>query len=50
LRRDEPVVLEVDTIPGMIPTSLLPDAFRAAGISFEALLDRLIGSALEGRG
>jgi D-alanine-D-alanine ligase len=50
VRDDVPVVLEVNTIPGMTPTSLLPDAARAAGISFEALLDRLIASALEGRG
>lgn len=47
VRGDEPVVLEVNTIPGMTPTSLLPDAARAAGISFAALLDRLIGYALE---
>lgn len=30
-------VLEVNTIPGMTETSLLPDAARHAGISFEAL-------------
>ena len=40
-------VLEVNTIPGMTPTSLLPQAAEAAGISFPALLDRLIASALE---
>ncbi len=40
-------VLEVNTIPGMTPTSLLPDAAAHAGISFSALLDRLIGYALE---
>lgn len=39
-------VLEVNTIPGMTPTSLLPQAAEAAGISFPDLLDRLIGSAL----
>lgn len=46
---DEPVVLEVNTIPGMTPTSLLPDAARAAGIGFGELLDRLVHDALEGR-
>jgi D-alanine-D-alanine ligase len=46
---DEPVVLEVNTIPGMTPTSLLPDAARAAGIPFGELLDRLIGYALDGQ-
>ncbi len=45
---DEGVVpLEVNTIPGMTPTSLLPKAAQAAGISFPALLDRLIIFALE---
>ena len=40
-------VLEVNTIPGMTPTSLLPRAAAAAGISFSRLLDLLIGFALE---
>ncbi len=41
-------VLEVNTIPGMTPTSLLPQAAEVAGISFPELLDRLIVSALRG--
>jgi len=44
---DDVVVLEVNTIPGMTPTSLLPTAAKAAGIEFPELLDRLIGYALE---
>ncbi len=40
-------VLEVNTIPGMTPTSLLPTAAAAAGISFGRLLDMLIEYALE---
>lgn len=44
---EQPYVLEVNTIPGMTPTSLLPDAAREAGISFPDLVDRLIQSALE---
>ncbi len=40
-------VLEVNTIPGMTPTSLLPRAAAAAGISFERLLDMLVEFALE---
>ena len=39
--------LEVNTIPGMTPTSLLPRSAEAAGISFPKLLDRLIELALE---
>ena len=46
---DESYVLEVNTIPGMTPTSLLPRAAEAAGISFSELLNRLIQFALEGR-
>ncbi|WP_309692605.1 D-alanine--D-alanine ligase [Armatimonas sp.] len=41
------IVLETNTIPGMTPTSLLPKAAAAAGISFEKLLDLLIGYAQE---
>ncbi|HXF81238.1 MAG TPA: D-alanine--D-alanine ligase [bacterium] len=44
------VVLEVNTIPGMTATSLLPDAAKAAGISFPELLDRIIRSALRRAG
>lgn len=40
------VVLEVNTIPGMTPTSLLPHAAKAAGISFPELLDRIVENAL----
>ena len=37
-----PVLLEVNTLPGMTATSLVPDAARAQGLSFGAFLDRLI--------
>lgn len=37
-----PVVMEVNTIPGMTPNSLLPKAAQAAGIPFPALMDRLV--------
>jgi hypothetical protein len=40
------VVLEVNTIPGMTPTSLLPHAAKAAGISFSELLDRIVENAM----
>ena len=42
-----PYVLEVNTIPGMTPTSLLPQAAAHVGIPFPALLDRLIALALD---
>lgn len=40
-------VLETNTLPGMTETSLLPDAAKAAGISFAELCERLIESAFE---
>lgn len=40
-------LLETNTIPGMTPTSLLPQAAKAHGLSFAALLDRLLELALE---
>jgi D-alanine-D-alanine ligase len=40
-------VLETNTIPGMTPTSLLPQGAAAAGLNFTALLDRLIELAME---
>ena len=39
-------LLEVNTIPGMTPTSLLPDAARAAGLEFPTLCRRLVELAL----
>jgi D-alanine-D-alanine ligase len=42
LRGQDIFVLETNTIPGMTPTSLFPQAAQAAGISFSQLLDRLI--------
>ena len=42
----EPVVLEVNTLPGMTPVSLLPKAAAAAGIGYEQLCQRMIELAL----
>ncbi|MBR3182661.1 MAG: D-alanine--D-alanine ligase [Eggerthellaceae bacterium] len=42
-----PWILETNTVPGMTATSLLPDAARAAGMSFPELCTRLIELALE---
>ena len=47
VRDDEIFILETNTIPGMTPTSLLPQAAAEYGLSFPALLDRLIELALE---
>ena len=41
-----PVVLEVNTLPGMTETSLLPKAAAAAGIPFPQLCERMVQLAL----
>ncbi|MFT4048515.1 MAG: D-alanine--D-alanine ligase [Solirubrobacterales bacterium] len=41
----EPQVLEVNSIPGLTQTSLMPMAAEAAGISFEQLAERLLATA-----
>ena len=43
----EPYVLEVNTIPGMTGTSLLPEAAQAVGIGFPELCELAIRMALE---
>lgn len=42
-------VLETNTLPGMTKTSLLPDAGRAAGMSFPQICTKLIELALESK-
>ena len=37
-----PWLLEVNTVPGLTALSLLPDAARAAGVSFPDLCERLV--------
>ena len=44
-----PVVLEVNTQPGMTETSLMPKAAAAAGISYEQLCQRMIDLAMQRR-
>lgn len=39
-------ILETNTIPGMTPTSLLPEAAAKAGISFSKMLDYIIKASL----
>ncbi len=45
-RDNRPYLLEVNSLPGLTPVSLVPDACAAVGIGFEALIDRLVGYAL----
>jgi D-alanine-D-alanine ligase len=41
----EPYLLEINTLPGFTPTSLLPEAAAHAGIDFPHLVDRLVKRA-----
>ena len=43
----EPVVLEVNTLPGMTETSLLPKAAAAAGLNYAQLCQRMVDLALK---
>ena len=40
-----PWVIEVNTIPGMTPTSLLPKAAGAAGMDFNRLVEKMLAGA-----
>ena len=46
VRGEEIFVLEVNTLPGMTTTSLLPNSANAAGISFDELCHRIVEDAL----
>ncbi len=43
----DPIVLEVNTLPGMTETSLMPKAAAAAGLNYEQLCQRMIDLALK---
>ena len=42
-----PMVIEINTLPGMTEMSLFPDSARYAGISFSELCESIIAYALE---
>ena len=45
LAEDGPQILEINAIPGLTETSLLPQAAEAAGISFEAMVEQILDLA-----
>lgn len=47
LRGEEAFVLEINTIPGLTPMSLLPKAASAAGMSYAQLIEKIINFACE---
>ncbi len=50
VRMSEPLILEVNTLPGLTGTSILPNSARAAGIGFEELVDWIVKDALRCHG
>lgn len=44
---NRPYLLEINTLPGFTPKSLLPEAAKHAGIEFGPLVDRLVRRAFE---
>ncbi|MGA2232798.1 MAG: D-alanine--D-alanine ligase [Tepidisphaeraceae bacterium] len=44
-RENHPFLLEINTLPGFTPKSLLPEAARHSGIEFGPLVDRLVRRA-----
>ncbi|REJ08946.1 D-alanine--D-alanine ligase [Halobacillus trueperi] len=39
---EEPIILEVNTLPGMTPTSLFPDSAQAIGLSYDDLIQKFV--------
>jgi D-alanine-D-alanine ligase len=46
-QQNQPYLLEINTLPGFTPQSLLPEAAKHAGIEFGPLVDRLARRAFE---
>ena len=45
-KRGRPAILEINTIPGMTERSLLPMAAAQAGMTYDTLVERMLGGAL----
>ena len=46
-KNDDPWCLEANTLPGMTPTSLLPQMAQATGMSYGALCSKIVELALK---
>jgi D-alanine-D-alanine ligase len=46
-REGRPYILEINSLPGLTPTSLLPEECAATGIGFDVLIDRLVRAAAD---
>ncbi|MBV8246730.1 MAG: D-alanine--D-alanine ligase [Candidatus Eremiobacteraeota bacterium] len=49
-KEGRPQILEINALPGLTPTSLIPDECASLGIGYEALIDRLVGYAVSRNG
>lgn len=47
LENEKPYILEVNTLPGMTPTSLFPDSAQAADISYDEMVETLVQLTLQ---
>ncbi|GAC1416120.1 MAG: D-alanine--D-alanine ligase [Candidatus Velthaea sp.] len=45
-KEGRPYILEINALPGLTPQSLLPEEAQNIGVSYEALIDRLIAYAM----
>ena len=45
----EPWFLEINTLPGMTPTSLLPHEAAAVGVDYDALCQKIVAASLAAR-
>jgi D-alanine-D-alanine ligase len=46
-REGRPYILETNALPGLTPTSLLPEECAATGVPYDTLIDRLVRAALD---
>ncbi|MFD1171682.1 D-alanine--D-alanine ligase [Oceanobacillus picturae] len=41
-KENQPVILEVNTLPGMTPTSLFPDAAKVIGLDYDTMIETFV--------
>jgi D-alanine-D-alanine ligase len=46
-REGRPYILEINALPGLTPTSLLPEECAAGGVAYDELIERLVRAALD---
>lgn len=44
-----PYILEVNTLPGMTPTSLYPDSARVAGMSYDQMIEKIVQISIKSK-